>query len=72
MKTIEHIHRDFLCCGIDIDKLGYHLVIWKRFCRLRKQCGWGILNIADFNIAFLDKWWWKILIKIDWCGYKVI
>lgn len=58
--------------GPDLDHPKVRLVRWKRLCRPREFGGWGILDLEDFNLALLGKWWWKISSGIPWCGDKVI
>lgn len=71
IKDIDHIRRDFLWSGPDIDHPGCRLVNWKNLCRPRDQGGWGILDLYNFNQALLGKWW-KYMMDPDWSGAKVI
>lgn len=57
--------------GPDIDHPGDRLVGWKNLCRYVTR-GWGILDLATFNQALLEKWWWKFLIDPSWCSAKVV
>lgn len=34
--------------------------------------GWGILNLHNFNLALMGKWWWKFYKDHNWCGMKVV
>lgn len=72
IKELDHIRRDFLWFGPDIDHPSCRLVRWKNICRSRDQGGWGILDLDNFNQALLGKWWWKFATNTNWIGSKVI
>lgn len=72
IKAIDRIRRDFLWSGAEIDKPKMRLVSWNRICRPREHGGWGILNLDDFNLALLGKWWWKFTTGVPWCGREII
>lgn len=72
IKAIKRVRRDFLWSGPDIDKPGCRLISWKVICRAREQGGWGILDLNNFNLALLGKWWCKFAADRDWGGAEVI
>lgn len=72
IKVTGRIRRDFLWTGPDIAHPGCRLVSWKNLCRSKDQGGWGILELASFNLALLGKWWWKFLMDPSWEGAKVV
>ncbi|KAH7660832.1 Reverse transcriptase zinc-binding domain-containing protein [Dioscorea alata] len=46
-------------------------VVWSvdtGFATLGIRGGWGIINLEEFNRAFLGRWWWKISSGGPWCG----
>lgn len=60
VKEIDKIRRDFLRKEPKFGPKGFHLIAWRRVCRPHEMGGWEILNLHEFNIALLGKWWWKI------------
>ncbi|XP_039118050.1 uncharacterized protein LOC120253914 [Dioscorea cayenensis subsp. rotundata] len=72
IKKINRIRRDFLWSGPDIDHPKVRLIGWKNLCRSRDQRGWGILELQNFNLALLGKWWWKYLSDPTWCGANIV
>lgn len=71
-KKIDKIRKVFLWSCPDTQQSKIRLVSWMRICRLRKQGGWGILNLQNFNNALLGKWSWKITSSAHWCGEGII
>lgn len=72
VKAIDHIGRDFLWSGTDIEHLKMRWVSWKRICRPKELGGWGILSLKEFNLALFSKWWWKITSGVQWYGDRII
>ena len=56
LKAINHIRRDLLRLGSDIDDLGPHLVNWEGLCKSKEKGEWGILNLEYFIMVLLGKW----------------
>lgn len=71
LSSIERIHKDFLWSRSDHQHRKVRLVNWNRICRSREQGGWNILNVENFNIALLGKWWWKFSVGGRWCGEAI-
>jgi len=60
-REIDSIRRRFLWKGAhDVGK-GFSLVNWKRVCKCEEFSGLEFINLRDFNMTFLLKWWWKLL-----------
>lgn len=58
-KEINWILRDFLWSCCNISKPKYRLTAWSHICKFKNQGGYGILDLTNFNLALLGKWWWK-------------
>jgi hypothetical protein len=41
-------------------KKKYHLVRWKKVCKVRKKEGLGLKDLRRMNISLLCKWWWLL------------
>lgn len=54
---IDRLRRNFLWAGT-AGKSHFALVNWKAACSPREVGGLGILDLRNFNIALLAKWWW--------------
>lgn len=72
IKALDRIRRDFLWSGPDLSHHGCRLVGWRSLCRPREQGGWGILDLHNFNMALLGKWWWKFTRDPNWYGASVV
>lgn len=58
-REIDMVRSDFLQSSCDIPKPKCRLAAQSQICKSKDQGGWGILNLADFNLTLLGKWWWK-------------
>ena len=46
--------------GTQKDGKAFCSVNWKRVCKRREFESLGVINLRDFNMALLLKWWWKL------------
>ena len=59
-REIDALRRKFLWGRAQKDGKAFCLVNWKWVCKHKKFGGLGIINLWDFYIAVLLKWWWKL------------
>ena len=64
---IERLQGDFLWSGIGEDKRDY-LVGWDVVCKSKAIGGLGFENISQRNLAFLGKWLWRYLERVQLFG----
>lgn len=43
----------------------FHLVSWDQACKAGEEAGLSILNMKNFILALIAKWWWRLLSNSD-------
>ena len=69
---MDSLRRGFLWKGQKGVSGGLCLVSWKQVCKQKSQGGLGVLNLKDFNLALLGKWWWRLLDDNYYCWKDII
>jgi hypothetical protein len=49
-----------------------HWIKWDRICKPKENGGLGIRDLRIFNIALLEKWWWRIRNEKESLWHKVL
>lgn len=62
IDEIDKNRRRFLWHGTTEQQKGYNLAKWTTICQPKLIGGLGILDLKNFNIALLMKWYW------EWCA----
>lgn len=39
----------------------FYLVIWDLVCKAKREGGLSVLNLKNFNLTLIAKWWWRLL-----------
>ncbi|XP_058752711.1 uncharacterized protein LOC131625894 [Vicia villosa] len=71
LKDITRLQSNFLWGGAGEGRK-IHWVSWKTICLPIEKGGLGLRRIKDFNLAFLNKWRWRILGGSEALWYNVL
>jgi len=56
--------------GDDFRKISW--VDWDSVCLLREEGGLGVRRLREFNVSFLGKWFWRMLVDKEGLWYGVL
>lgn len=59
LDDLERTRRTFLWQGADPNEGKIHLANWTMICKPKKLGGLGVIELALFNQALLEKWQWQ-------------
>ena len=58
VKRVDSLRRSFLWKGKKEVSGSLCLLSWKKVCKQRTQGDLAVMDLHEFNIALLGKWWW--------------